>query len=68
MGAFITNPRNLFVLGYDFAIGARYCPHPNFAAGVEGGITGIFVDPNGANGSGVTTVYGAVVGTFYWGK
>jgi hypothetical protein len=68
MGALVTNPRNLFVLGYDFAIGARYCPHPNFAAGVEGGITGVFVDPNGPNGSGVTSVYGAVVGTFYWGK
>src|SRR6185312_12159422 len=32
MGAEITTPRNFFVLGYDAALGARYCPHPNFAA------------------------------------
>ncbi|MDB4968720.1 MAG: hypothetical protein JWN44_4409 [Myxococcales bacterium] len=68
MGAEITTTRNFFVLGYDVAIGARYCPHPNFAIGVEGGLTGVFVDPNGPNGSGITTVYGALVGTFYWGK
>jgi hypothetical protein len=68
MGAEITTPRNFFVLGYDAALGARYCPHPNFAAALEGGVTGIFVDPNGNGGFGVTTVYGALVGTFYWGK
>jgi hypothetical protein len=68
LGAMITNPRNFFVLGYDVALGARYCPHPNFAASLEGGITGIFVDPNGNGGFGVTTVYGALVGTFYWGR
>lgn len=68
MGAEITTPRNFFVLGYDAALGARYCPHPNFAAGLEGGVTGIFVDPAGSGGFGVTSVYGALVGTFYWGK
>ena len=68
MGAEITQPRNFFVLGYDVALGARYCPHPNFAAALEGGVTGIFVDPRGNGGFGVTTVYGALVGTFYWGK
>jgi hypothetical protein len=68
MGAMVTNPRNLFVLAYDVALGARYCPHPNFAAGLEGGVTGVFVDPAGSAGFGVTSVYGALVGTFYWGK
>ncbi|MCU1277993.1 MAG: hypothetical protein JWM53_1539 [bacterium] len=68
MGAEVTQPRNFFVLGYDLALGARYCPHPNFAAALEGGVIGIFVDPNGNGGFGVTTVYGALVGTFYWGK
>jgi hypothetical protein len=63
-----TNDLNLFVVGYDVALGARYCPHPNFAFGLEGGITGLFVDPTGDNGSGTTTFYGALVGTFYWGK
>jgi hypothetical protein len=62
------NDTNLFVIGYDVALGARYCPHPNFAFGLEGGITGLFVDPAGDNGSGTTTFYGALVGTFYWGK
>ncbi|MGZ3405631.1 MAG: hypothetical protein ACXVAN_04245 [Polyangia bacterium] len=68
MGAEITQPRNFFVLGYDVALGARYCPHPNFAAALEGGVIGIFVDPRGNGGFGVTTVYGALVGTFYWSK
>lgn len=68
MGAMVTNPRNLFVIAYDVALGARYCPHPNFAAGLEGGVTGVFVDPAGSAGFGVTSVYGAIVGTFYWGK
>ncbi len=68
MGAEVTTPRNFFVLGYDIALGARYCPHPNFAAGVEGGVTGIFVDPHGNSGFGITSVYGALVGTFYWGR
>jgi hypothetical protein len=62
------NSSNLFVIGYDVALGARYCPHPNFAVGIEGGLTGLFIDPNGPNGEGVTTFYGALVGTFYWGK
>ena len=68
MGAEVTTPRNFFVIGYDAALGARYCPHPNFAAALEGGVTGIFVDPAGNGGFGVTTVYGALVGTFYWGR
>ncbi len=68
MGAEVTQPRNFFVLGYDLALGARYCPHPNFAVALEGGVTGIFVDPAGNGGFGVTTVYGALVGTFYWGR
>jgi hypothetical protein len=68
MGAEVTQPRNFFVLGYDLALGARYCPHPNFAAALEGGVTGIFVDPAGNGGFGVTTVYGALVGIFYWGR
>lgn len=67
MGAEITPPRDFFVLGYDLALGARFCPHPNFAVALEGGVTGIFVDPRGNGGFGVTTVYGALVGTFYWG-
>jgi hypothetical protein len=67
----VSNPNNdvnLFVIGYDLALGARYCPHPNFAFGLEGGVTGVFVDPGGNNGSGTTSFYGALVGTFYWGK
>ena len=68
MGAEVTNPRTFFVLGYDVALGARYCPHPNFAVALEGGVTGLFIDPAGNAGFGVTTVYGALVGTFYWGK
>ena len=68
MGAEVTTPRNFFVIGYDVGLGARFCPHPNFAAAIEGGVTGIFVDPRGNGGFGVTTVYGALVGTFYWGK
>jgi hypothetical protein len=67
MGAEVTNPRNFFVVGYDLALGVRFCPHPNFAVGLEGGITGLFVDPAGNAGFGVTTAYGALVGTFYWG-
>ena len=68
VGTEVTTNRNFFVIGYDAALGARYCPHPNFAVALEGGVTGIFVDPNGPNGSGVTTIYGALVGTFYWGR
>ena len=68
MGAEVTQPRNFFVIGYDVALGTRFCPHPNFAIGIEGGVTGVFVDPTGNGGFGVTTVYGALVGTFYWGK
>ena len=59
---------NLFALGYDFALGARYSPHPNFAFGVEGGLSGLFVDPAGTHGSGTTSFYGAIVGTFYFTK
>jgi hypothetical protein len=64
------NDLNLFVIGYDVALGARFCPHPNFAVGLEGGISGVFVDPAGnrPQSSGTTTFYGALVGTFYWGK
>jgi hypothetical protein len=58
----------VFVIGYDLGLGARYCPHPNFAFGAEAGLTGLFIDPSGNTGSGTTAVYGAVVGTFYWGK
>ncbi|HEY2747983.1 MAG TPA: hypothetical protein VGL86_25345 [Polyangia bacterium] len=68
LGAEVTTPRDFFVVGYDAALGARYCPHPNFAVALEGGVTGLFLDPAGKNGFGVTTVYGALVGTFYWGK
>ena len=62
------NDLNLFALGYDFALGARYSPHPNFAFGVEGGLSGLFVDPAGSHGSGTTSFYGAIVGTFYFTK
>jgi hypothetical protein len=59
---------NLFAIGYDLALGARYSPHPNFAFGVEGGLSGLFIDPTGNNGSGTTSFYGAIVGTFYFAK
>jgi hypothetical protein len=67
VGAQLTQMRNFFVVGYDVALGARFCPHPNWAVALEGGVTGVFVDPDGTNGYGITTVYGALVGTFYWG-
>jgi hypothetical protein len=59
---------NHFVIGYDFALGARYCPHPNFAVGLEGGLSGIFLSPTGNASESNHTFYGALVGTFYWGK
>lgn len=59
---------NLFAIGYDLALGARYSPHPNFAFGVEGGLSGLFIDPTGNQGSGTTSFYGAIVGTFYFAK
>jgi hypothetical protein len=62
------NTTNLIVVGYDLGLGVRYCPHPNFAAGLEAGLAGIFFDPNGNRGFGFTSFYGALVGTFYWGK
>jgi hypothetical protein len=58
---------NLFVLGYEIGLGGRYCPHPNFAVALEGGISGAFYDPAGTRGRGVTGFYGALAGTFYWG-
>jgi hypothetical protein len=67
-GATIQTGANLFVIGYDAALGVRYAPHPMFAASVEGGIQGYFLDPNGTRGAGVTAVFGALAGNFYYGK
>jgi hypothetical protein len=70
MGAAITsNTRNLFVIGYDAALGVRYSPHPMFAVGLEGGLLGTFVDP-GSNsvGFGLQSVYGALSGHFFYGR
>jgi hypothetical protein len=60
--------RDSFVIGYDAALGTRWAPHPNFALGVEAGVTGLFVDPVGDNSTATTSFYGALVGTFYWGR
>jgi hypothetical protein len=64
-----SNTRNLFAIGYDAALGVRYSPHPMFAIGLEGGILGTFIDPGSTSvGFGVQTVYGAISGTFFYGR
>ncbi len=68
-GAFIGDGQNTtshFVVGYDVGIGTRWLPHNNFALGVEAGLTGLFADTGNQSSIGVTTFYGALVGTFYW--
>jgi hypothetical protein len=56
------------VVGYDIALGVRYLPHPMFGIGVEAGVTGLYVHPTHDDGSSVTMIYGALVGTFFAGK
>jgi hypothetical protein len=67
-GAAITTGTNLLVVGYDASLGVRYAPHPMFAASIEGGVQGYFIDPNGNRGVGITSVFGALAGHFYYGK
>jgi hypothetical protein len=63
------NSNTVFAVGFDIGLGVRYCPHPNVAFGVEGGFDGFYINPGNNNGStDVTGVYGAIAGTFYWGK
>ncbi len=73
LGAVVTPVGNnvnnsVFAIGFDIGLGVRYSPHPNFAFGAEGGLDGFYVDPGGNGSNGITGVYGAVVGSFYWGK
>jgi hypothetical protein len=58
----------VFAIGFDLGLGLRYCPHPNVAFGLEGGINGFYTDVTTNGGTGTVGVYGAAVGTFYWGK
>jgi hypothetical protein len=55
-----------FAVGYNIAVGVRYAPHPMFAFGLEGGLFGIFSDLDNANRIGITSVYGSLVGTWYY--
>jgi hypothetical protein len=64
----VGNNNTVFVVGFDLGFGVRYCPHPNVAFGVEGGLNGFYTDPGGNGSTGTTGIYGALVGTFYWGK
>jgi hypothetical protein len=73
MGASLNHPAaaaldSRFLIGYDAALGVRYSPHHMFAIGAEGGVFGVFVSPGQVGGVGVTSAYGAIVGTFYYGK
>jgi hypothetical protein len=60
--------RTLLVVGYDVGLGVRYAPHPMFAVGVEGGVLGVFSDPGANTGLGVQSIYGALTGSFFYGK
>jgi hypothetical protein len=59
---------NSFGIGFDFALGARYALHHMFALGLEAGVSGSFIGPQRNNTAGLVTVYGALVGTFYYGR
>ncbi len=68
-GAFVGNGTNTtahWAVGYDVGVGTRWLPHDNFAIGLEAGVTGLFADTGDDNSIGVTTFYGALVGSFYW--
>jgi hypothetical protein len=66
--SFETDVARQLVVGYDFALGVRYLPHPMFGIGFEGGVTGLYVHPTHDDGSSVTIIYGAIVGSFFAGK
>lgn len=74
MGALILVPNGPaptntgFAVGFDFALGARYAFHPMFALGAEGGVAGFFFNPDNISASGFVSFYGALVGTFYYGR
>lgn len=53
-------------VGFEAGIGVRYAPHPMFTIGMESGFLGTYGDPGGRRGSGFTSVYGALVGTFMY--
>jgi hypothetical protein len=58
---------NSFAIGFDFGVGARYSVHRMFAAGLEAGVQGSFIDPQRNDTTGAVTFYGALVGSFYAG-
>jgi hypothetical protein len=70
-GLFIDNPgtannQRHFVIGYNVGVGARIALHHMFALGLEGGVFGIFSDVANNTSIGITSVYGALIGTFYY--
>jgi hypothetical protein len=62
------NSSNSFIVGFDFGLGVRYAFHRMFALGFEGGASGLFVEPQDPNPTGITIFYAVLVGTFYYGR
>ena len=57
-----------FNVGFDFGLGARYAFHRMFAMGLEAGVVGSFDNPQRNVHTSTVTFYGALVGTFWYGK
>jgi hypothetical protein len=55
-------------VGFDFGLGVRYAFHRMFALGMEAGAVGAFDNPQRDNHASTVTFYGALVGTFWYGK
>jgi hypothetical protein len=59
---------NNFAISFDLALGARYALHKMFALGLEAGAGGTWIGPQRNNTTGFVSVYGALVGSFMYGK
>jgi hypothetical protein len=59
---------NNLLLGLDVGFGMRYAPVRYFAFGAEAGSLSLFITPNHDTRATLETFYGAVVGTFMFGR
>ena len=56
---------NEILIGLDLGLGVRFVPIRHFAIGLEGGTQTLFIGPSDLH---ITSIYGAIVGTFYLGS